>query len=221
MSISALKNLENDYVIPFIDTYNGWYKNHEKGKLDITDIELIEYFVIYKAYNDMMPRTFRKCIPGAKVSIDKIERTKVLAEVSKSIQNYILNGTSNSFDDFHKELANEFLNMFNERVLKNKYKPICFGKAQKIINMAFKYLSTCTNAQKYDDRFSECHMALDSYILNWYYKEVSPKSQKKRWSSLNEEEYYEIQKNIREYLIKQNKNPFIEEWKIWEKYRHS
>lgn len=115
------------------------------------------------------------------------------------------------------------------------------GRAQKVINMAIKYLS-CISDQ-YDGILEHCHMTLDGYTLDWYQSCVRgwardaglpvPEGEIK-WSRIERYEDYElIQNNIRSYL-KQNReyripigsgetepvvlpaSPFDAEFIIWE-----
>ncbi len=70
-----------------------------------------------------------------------------------------------------------------------------FGQAQKIVNMAFKYLYCMVEDEKVQDRFDVCHMPLDGIMLEWIYREVkkssnkTPKLKKENigaWSKMNE-----------------------------------
>ena len=74
------------------------------------------------------------------------------------------------------------------------------GKAQKVINMAFKYLSCITH--QYDSVLDQCHMTLDGYTLDWYKTDVmSGKGEKITWSKITQyQEYMDIQTKIRDYL---------------------
>lgn len=74
------------------------------------------------------------------------------------------------------------------------------GKAQKVINMAFKYLSCISN--QYDGILAQCHMTLDGYTLDWYKTDVlSGRSDDIPWSKIERyDDYMHIQDNIRYYL---------------------
>ena len=71
-----------------------------------------------------------------------------------------------------------------------------YGQAQKVVNMALKYLFCCEDADL--DIFQYCHMPLDGLILNWCKKEfkISVNSDKDAWSKLTEEKYTDITKAI-------------------------
>ena len=214
-----LKILEDkkEYIEMFRKTYVKWNNEHPDRKFDIMDRELISYF-IWKAYLDMMPRTFRKLNPDSK--IDPVAREKVLDMFETEIIKWLISSEEN-YSVWHKKCVEKFVKDFNMEVLDKKYKPIAFGKGQKIVNMTMKYLSTCDNASNYEEHFIDCHMPLDSYILKWYYQNVSSDNPKRNcWSHLTFQEYSVIQDNIRKYFEKSGKNPFVEEWEIWHKIRN-
>ena len=85
------------------------------------------------------------------------------------------------FDVWHHEECQCFLD-----VLKLYYNDASYGKAQKIVNMMFKHLY-CMNFEEnkeksksgwivLDERyFTHCHLTLDSFTLEWFYREVSEK----------------------------------------------
>ena len=97
-------------------------------------------------------------------------------------------------------------------------KCLTVGQAQKIINMAFKYLYCCKDyrdAYTYKSYFKKCHMPLDSYTLGWF-KEIDKGEVYKgeAWSSIdNYEDYINIQERIRKKL--KDKNVLEEEFIIW------
>ncbi len=102
--------------------------------------------------------------------------------------------TQEDFDVWHKDTCIK---------LKEIHKDFgTIGRAQKVINMAFKYLS-CVDSE-YDAILPFCHMTLDSYTLNWYKNNVRKKEQKApaEWSKIKDyyNEYYPIQEKIRNYL---------------------
>ena len=105
------------------------------------------------------------------------------------------------FDEWHKAVCTEFLTLFNEGN-KKRYQPVAYGKAQKAVNMVFKYLYCYDGADKYIDEgyFDYCHMPIDNLTLNWYKKEVAYPPADCAWGDLKYGAYIEIQTNIRNYL---------------------
>ena len=86
------------------------------------------------------------------------------------------------FDDWHQGICETL----KERMTRNLFEGT-IGKAQKVINMAFKYLmytdKTCTEIHDY------CHMTLDSYTLAWY-KRVTEKKGSCTWSKIDDYDKY-------------------------------
>ncbi len=131
------------------------------------------------------------------------------------------------FDNWHKETC---------LALKDIHKGFGrIGRSQKVINMAFKYLSCVDDT--YNAILPFCHMTLDGYTLNWYKTIISKEEIKNltEWSKISDydTEYYPIQKRIRNYLSTQpqysipvgnaetkalslSKIPFEAEFVIWE-----
>lgn len=139
--------------------------------LDKDDILL----AIKKAYIDMSPRTFK---PKSDIEIDSVAKESLLTKIAEKIQSYMKYGLSNiSFDEWHKKLCEFFLN--GDATIKGldallleagKYpNQATFGKAQKIVNMTFKYMYCFDNADQYANKFEPCHIPLDSYILDWFF----------------------------------------------------
>lgn len=108
------------------------------------------------------------------------------------------------FDAWHKETCEALVSKWN--AVKGSFGTV--GRAQKVINMAFNYLSCISG--NYSQLLPHCHMTLDSYTLAWYKKKVRPWAEIKgrpdvkilvEWSKINDYgDYMLIQANIREYL---------------------
>ena len=158
--------------------------------------------------------------------------------MENEICNYIINGKATnfcqgktindqgSFDEWHTILCETIVDLWNQNANKYNTEKIQFGKAQKIINMMFKYLYVSdyvNNPPTYEDRFKWCHMPLDSFTLEWYKDINGPEY---TWSNLIESEYSDIQKYIRNYLSSSTNlpsSPFKAEFYIWPfmQYRRS
>ncbi len=112
------------------------------------------------------------------------------------------------FDEWHEKICMQLVDEFN----RSKAGFGTVGRAQKVINMGFKYLSCIDNS--YDHLLKDCHMTLDGYTLAWYKECVMPwaKHEKKvdvkkiiEWSKIKDYgDYQLIQTNIKDYL---NQNP--------------
>lgn len=195
---------------------------------------------VRKAYIDMSPRTFDS-IDNNKQVLDNDSKEKLFVQLSDKIVHYMKNGAVN-FDVWHTEICKFFIGEFR-LILRDSNRPpelATYGKAQKIINMTFKYLYCYDDAAVYFERFVPCHMALDRYILEWFYSwyknkwndeypdkklTVSGKYRLPVWSSLKYKkdegdiipQYSEIQQAIQERLAEV---PRIEaEFLIWYEVR--
>ena len=208
---------------------NIFYKNESKYSIKNEE----DYYnseggsrAINSAFKDFSSRTLKKLKTDAE--IDGNKRKDALEKLKKEFFNYF-NETEKKkkeFDEWHAKICNEFITNYNVALGKD-YEHIKFGKAQKIVNMTFKYLYCYNNVE--EKYFQYCHMPLDSYTLNWYKKNVAePKIKISNWSNLEQDEYNRIQCEVRKYLQENrmikidNKDvplphsPFEAEFYIWE-----
>lgn len=166
------------------------------------------------------------------------ERDKALKDIETELHNYFFDAeekikpapaTEKKFDEVHDHLCKIWRKTFI-----GKDKEIgTYGKAQKIVNMSFKYLRCCKDADNFIAHFKFCHMPLDSFTLEWFKREVKKWYQDEKdksfvagnvasWSALEDDEsdasgyytnakdskkYYSYRfylKNIREYIKVEN-----------------
>ncbi len=124
------------------------------------------------------------------------------------------------FDEWHKNTCNEYCVALNTFAVSRGFSFILtYGRAQKVLNMTFKYLY-CTSAYKaYVEKIIPfLHMTLDGYTLRWYKEVVVKDFNDNRahdftklkvgdvsdWSKMNEigkHQYIDIQTRIRAYLL--------------------
>ena len=192
---------------------------------------------VRKAYADMSVRTIKGF---SKVSNEKKEELREnFAE--KFIGTFCTAGaplTQEAFDERHQEVCDDFLTKLNnlcDGVNINPDQKPCFGKAQKIVNMTFKYLYLFEKNEPIQPLFAFCHMPLDSNIFEYLKKKfkshgLNAKLFETAWSKLNGERYMEIQTAIRKYCQEYSsdyadaadecaKLPFYAEFPIWEEMR--
>ena len=169
-----------------------------KNVLDAAGKWRLENDVVYTAavklgYLDMC----RTCHGiGAKVSADQREESfeKLGGEIKGLLSDSSID-SQEAFDAKHKVLCNKYMDL-----LKKYGYAIKYGQAQKVVNMALKYLFCCEDADL--DIFQYCHMPLDGLIMNWCKdwckKEygISVNSDKDAWSKLSKEKYTDITKAI-------------------------
>ena len=183
-------------------------------KIPVDTVDRIPW-AVNKAYGDMTPRT----IKGHTEDI----KDKSAAPLIEWFTEYFKAPAPSNEDEFesaHKTACELFLNSFNEAAKQNSVQIQAFGKAQKIVNMSFKYLYCMLRNEK-APWFSFCHMPLDSYTLNWFYrtkkKNGTKISKKETWSNLANDQYYSIAGEIKSYVDTQfpGLSPLEAEFIIW------
>lgn len=215
-------NFERAFTIFVNNAMNGKASNVKNLS------EAIKY-AINKAYSDMQLRT----IKGHRQEI-KDESTKALqGELEKLFKNPPKKDSD--FDMWHGGACKAFLDAFNEAANTYSVTQQKYGKAQKIVNMSLKYLYCifyCNKNNEFDNSqtkfnmdkdameriFKSCHMPLDSYTLNWHYKNKR-KANKLAWSSLDKDNYNDIKDEIRKCLQTQKvlpTNVLQAEFVIWQ-----
>ena len=184
--------------------------------------------VVEKAYLSMQPRTFERIMPSATINV--AAKKAVLKDLTNEFVAYFnapAPATQADFDAWHKDMCEWFVDEFNKKVMRpSGYRDIEYGKAQKIVNVAFKSLYLFCDIVADDPcHFTFCHFIIDRYTLIWYNKIVCakcrPSAFNNPWRDMNYAEYIKIQENIRKYLIEQNKysqNPFLAEFEVWSEY---
>lgn len=125
--------------------------------------------VLEKAYITMSPRTFDKARDDAKICT--AAKKAVLSELAQKFVDYFkapAPATQADFDKWHKETCEWFVKEFNTRVMRpSGYKDIEYGKAQKIVNVTFKYLYLfCDVVPGNPGHFTFCHFTVDGITLD-------------------------------------------------------
>ena len=188
-------------VTEFVKTINrGPLKEYfPKKKEDIDwDKDKIYVEALYQGYLDAC-RTFewsekvKKDYPNEKEKRGYIEGEFKLGIACK-IREYLNNSKACSFDVFHGELCENLKECFRE-----KETNITYGQAQKIINMAFKYLYCLyyKYGELKEEQFADCHMPLDSFSLEWFKRKFGEDD------FTNFERYSENHKKLPENLFTQ------------------
>ncbi len=162
--------INEDYVERFKETIKKEKdflgKSLEKG----SPIDIYTQ-AIYMGYLDAC-RTFQNQKKVQK-SDDKVK------EIAEEMKNYI-EGNSDNFDKTFYSVCDG---------LCDEYK-MEFGQAQKIINMAFKYLY-CIASEDLKNRFDKCHLPLDGIMLEWIHRNIPEYKNRKlkkvpSWSKIEE-----------------------------------
>lgn len=212
-----------------IDEFKKTIKDNNKLK-SIKDKETIKTAVDL-AYNDA-----KRTMTG--IGVYEKKKADALDKISEKLKEYF-NATSVSeeseFDEKHKEMCDIWHNQFKKINELGTY-----GKAQKIVNMAFKYLYCCPDAKKSEDYFKYCHVALDSVTLEWFVREVGSakkivKKYVSTWSAIEEyNDNAEVKNETYSYMFYQNEfrnlksknealsdlTPFQKEFIMWPYYKN-
>lgn len=161
----------------------------------ISDDEAVLH-AIELAYRDMSPRTI-----NGHGTIDDEDIAALRQSHTASVSDKLRQDAPSSqeqFDAMHEELCENFLAQYNELLSKNNLESHAFGKAQKIVNMTFKYLYCFEDSNKYNAWFEYAHMPIDSIVNEWW-KEDGVTSCTLTWSNLNKDEYYFFQALARKW----------------------
>ena len=200
-----IKDINEEDVERFKETINK-----EKDFLDktLTEKPNIEAYVqaLYLGYLDAS-RTF-----GGQKKVTK--KGGAIEQVAEKMQNYI-NGGNNDFDSIFYEACGTLCINYE----------MSFGQAQKIINMAFKYLY-CIADGELKERFDKCHMPLDGIMLEWIRRNITDDNGNKlkkaeAWSKLPKGEkdeagsYMYYKKHIDSYCYENDKSPLQLDFENW------
>lgn len=141
--------------------------------------------------------------------IDEKDREKAIKAVTEKFFYYLF-PTSKSqppaipekFDYFHNDMCTTWSECFSHSSFSSLK---AYGKAQKIVNMTFKYLY-CYTDTALKGFFEHCHMPLDSFTLEWFKREMRVKhnlivGQISSWSKMENEDgdTYKDQKDDKKY----------------------
>ena len=138
---------------------------------------------ILRAFGDLTQRTMKRKDTSKSVSIKDLRDFVCDGKNYKNQQTFLclLNEyfTTNNHSDYEKwhELACESIITCLDAYYKKK--SVSYGKAQKIVNMTMKGIYCLKGADKYIEKFEPCHMALDSFTLEWLYRCCNSEKYKK------------------------------------------
>lgn len=176
-----------------------FYNGKQKFIFDINNVELFQN-AVWQGYLDAS-RTFS----GIKNTNKEQEPFKNLAG---HIQKYF--AENEEFD--HEGWCDQFIGDIKNETY--AYPNPRYGQAQKVVNMAFKYLRCCDGAKNYAKKFDLCHMPLDQFTLAWYFAEGNELFEE--WSYFDKGTYNKVQEGIRNIL---DNNILDKEFIIWQEMK--
>ena len=159
---------------------------------------------VYQAYLDMC-----RTVPGAGKGERKKEIEKTRNIVAEKLRDYFAGESKTKREGFDKWYESALSDM------KEAPARLSVGQAQKLFNMAFKYLYCCEDFRvEYGPYFICCHMPLDGYTLGWSKRECASNYDGKAWSAIDDvAKYRHIVAETREKL--KDKVVLEEEFSIW------
>lgn len=133
----------------------------------------------------------------------------------KNIAEMIYEIFENPEKDFNIQ-HNKMCEDLNNMLIDFRYADTSYGKAQKIINMTFKYLYCLNTTNIYEKEiFQKCHMPLDSFTLEWCRRYLNDKPEELNsdtsWSGIKGGLYVSLQREIKNLLY----YPLYAEFIIW------
>lgn len=144
-------------------------------------------WAIQRAYQDMQPRTIKGHTSDIKEECCRDFLDKFNDIIEKGL----------CFEEIHKKLCDAFLNLLNGRLRNKGLVEQKYGKAQKVVNMTFKYLYCFAENDDIIQYLQQAQMPLDSLTLKWY---ESFSGEHFVWSNLNEADYRHIVGRIKTKL---------------------
>ena len=211
-SFSASSEARSEVLQRYIDQFRQDYKL--SGKSIGRDDDIL--YGLRKAYVDMGVRN----IPGHKAEVG----IKITGDFVKVFRDYFSGdkpATRSEFNEWHGQVCIDFLTRLNKELSTIECGEQCYGRAQKFINMTFKYLYCYDDACKYEDYFAYCHMPLDRFTTDWLFCEPDHDhvSVGMTWSRLSENGYCRIQESIQSALDAQQfelpTKPLLADFMIW------
>ena len=193
--------------------YIFWGKNPKSSShnftLSIADKNALRHCIL-KAYPDMQFRTM-KGLGKIPTSCKVDAKNKIVDYLSKELYDFFAHNITEQFNDWHKDVCDEVSEIFKA----NTGIELSFGKAQKLVNISFKYAYCLDDADKYLNKFNYCHMALDSIVLKWYAQSKIGTVIVSNWSSIEYSDYISVQNDIRKHCHEQKTFPLIKEFDVW------
>lgn len=105
------------------------------------------------------------------------------------------------FDKWHCDLCKLITNLDSRNIVLKEGKILHYGQAQKLVNMSIKYMLTMGLwDEQLKANYKLYHMPLDSFIFSAVEDKLRIPMCKKEWSRINEKEYKDYQRSIRDKL---------------------
>lgn len=127
---------------------------------------------IARATRDLTTRTLKNILKGKNL-VDKLNDSSADSFLNDIITYFDNDPKSeDEFDEWHNKICKKLLGIINSFYSNPDGTEVCYGKAQKILNMTLKGCYCLNGANKKAKHFKYCHVPLDSFTLEWFYRDV-------------------------------------------------
>lgn len=161
----------------FIDHYiisKSFWDGRNKSGVELSFNKDGKKEAINRAIGDLMERTLKRR-DEAKGNRDEEIRKALLPKLNEWFEKPEIKITEKEFDKWHNKACDAVLEVLQRFYTNNDYlkTPVQYGKAQKIVNMTMKGMYCLKGADAYEKHFKFCHMALDSFTLEWFKRYIA------------------------------------------------
>lgn len=161
----------------FIDHYTiskRFWDGMNKSEVILSFDEDGKIEAINRAIGDLMERTLKRKT-ASQGDRDEEIRNALLPKINEWFKKPEIKITEIEFDKWHNEACNAVLKVLQKFYTNNDNQktPVQYGKAQKIVNMTMKGIYCLKGADAYEKHFEFCHMALDSFTLEWFRRYIA------------------------------------------------
>ena len=127
--------------------------------------------------------------------------------------------TEEIFDKWHAETCGAVLGILRKHYYNDKDRnPVQYGKAQKIVNMTMKELYCLPGSEKYEKHFDYCHIPLDSFTLEWFFRNILLPRKEANSAIKTRIDIWKNPIDFEEYLSRKESRELSSKEEIWDKY---
>ena len=157
-----------------VEEFNSIFKNFRNGVIQrgyyIKDFTITDMKEIIKQSVALSYRDIQRALHG--IGVFQTEKTNAIIWLEQELKSYFNAPPLNEmkFNEWHKFSCDKIISFFCDYKRRNEL-GFTYGCAQKLINLAFKYVYCFDLIQsqynKYAEYFRFCHITLDNAILRW------------------------------------------------------
>ena len=168
-------------VIPSVITSRFWdgtkeiEQNGQKVKVTLSlQTPVGREEAIQRAIKDLMARTLTRREETKEWDFNQAVKDVLLPKLNEWLKDDRTDFSEEAFDTWHAGSCKAVLDVLREYYTNNDNdgSDVQYGKAQKIVNMTMKGLYCLKDAEKKNRYFEHCHIALDSFTLEWIQRSI-------------------------------------------------